>query len=300
MDGAAIPPAEERSCYLAQSAYSDPGEIPDLPADPRALARIVRGLLVHREETAWFGFRLPPERRNEAETRYVSRILETVRSRDAAPLDQPRRPADRFAGTCRDFALLLCALLRATGTPARLRCGFADYFVPGFHEDHWVTEYRAPGRGWLLADAQVAGDPAAGPRPRLGFDPLDVPRDRFLVAGAAWLACRSGAADPESFGVGLLKLAGLWFVRADLVRDLAALNKAEVLPWDVWGLAEAADADLRDGDLRVLDAVAAASVRGGPPAELRRLHLGNPGLRTPRSVRSHTTYGGVRTVELPV
>ncbi|MFJ3223836.1 hypothetical protein ACIPJS_10740 [Streptomyces sp. NPDC086783] len=40
-----------------------------------------------------------------------------------------------------------CSLLRATGTPARARCGFADHFTAGWYEDHWVTEYRLPEGG---------------------------------------------------------------------------------------------------------------------------------------------------------
>jgi transglutaminase-like putative cysteine protease len=41
---------------------------------------------------------------------------------------------------CRDYALLLCSLLRATGTPARVRGGYGTYFVAGLQDDHWVTD----------------------------------------------------------------------------------------------------------------------------------------------------------------
>ena len=66
-----------------------------------------------------------------------------------------------------------------------------------------------------------------------GFDPADVPRDRFLVAGQAWQMCRQGKADPGAFGI--LDMYGLWFVAGNVIRDLAALNNKEMLPWDVWG-----------------------------------------------------------------
>jgi transglutaminase-like putative cysteine protease len=36
---------------------------------------------------------------------------------------------------------LFVALIRRKGVPARARCGFADYFEPGKHLDHWVGEY---------------------------------------------------------------------------------------------------------------------------------------------------------------
>jgi hypothetical protein len=64
---------------------------------------------------------------------------------------------------------------------------------------------------------------------------LDVPRDRFLVAGDAWLQCRAGQADLSRFGIQFAGLRGLWFVAGSIVRDVAALNGAEMLPWDVWG-----------------------------------------------------------------
>lgn len=64
---------------------------------------------------------------------------------------------------------------------------------------------------------------------RSNFDILDVPRDRFLCAGEAWFSCRSGA-DPAKFGIDHTGVRGLWFVAGDLIRDVAALNKAEMLP----------------------------------------------------------------------
>lgn len=163
--------------HLKQSPYSDPGAVPAyLPADPRELAALVRNLLIHREEGGHFGYAMPEERRHgDAEARYVSEILRILRERSRAPLTEHRELGERFAGTCRDFALLMCAFLRATGTPARVRCGFATYFEDGSspvtHGDHWVTEYRLPDGSWRLADAQVADGAHDVP-----FDPLDVPR----------------------------------------------------------------------------------------------------------------------------
>lgn len=291
--------------YRTQSVVSDPGS-PDafagLPADPRVLAEAVRALLVHREESSLFGYELPPERKHaEAETRYAADILESVRALDDAPLDRPRRPERRFSGTCRDFALLLCSALRAKGVPARVRAGFATYFVPGFHEDHWVTEYLDEARGWLLADAQLPA-PEVLAAFGIDFDPLDVPRDRFVVAGRAWRDCRSGAADPQTYGVEVVAVQGWWFLQAVVVRDLAALNGAEVLPWDGWGLADTrpgqSPGTLGADELRLLDAAAALSADGGPFAEVRRLYRQTAGLRVPSEVTSYTTYLGERTVTL--
>ncbi|MEU1167264.1 transglutaminase-like domain-containing protein [Streptomyces sp. NPDC005921] len=280
--------------YLKQTPYSDPGglDVGDLPRDPRALTRIVRGLIVHRAEGGRLGHDIPEERlRHDGESRYVREILRLLRERKEAPLTEPRSFDQRFVGTCRDFSLLLCALLRATGTPARIRGGYATYFVEGFHDDHWVTEYRAPDGGRRLADAQVSAGFYDVP-----FDPLDVPRDRFVVAGQAWRACRAGEADPGTFGVWSEPgLRGLWLVRRNVVLDLAARHGTEPLPWDGWGrLAALEDGAPTAEELALVDAVAAAD----DPGELRRLAR-DPRLAVPREIRSQAPFLGLRTVTLP-
>ncbi|HEY0805554.1 MAG TPA: transglutaminase domain-containing protein [Pseudonocardiaceae bacterium] len=121
--------------YTQQSAFSDPGALADryagLPADPAGLVEIPRGLMIHRLEAPLFDFEIPEERlHHDAETRCLDDILRIITERCAGPLDRPRAPEDRFVGLCRDFALLHCSLLRHIGIPARLRCGFADYFGP--------------------------------------------------------------------------------------------------------------------------------------------------------------------------
>jgi transglutaminase-like putative cysteine protease len=60
----------------------------------------------------------------------------------------------RVVGTCRHFATLACAILRARGVAARARCGFGTYFVEGRGLDHWITEY------WHTAEARWVRRPA--------------------------------------------------------------------------------------------------------------------------------------------
>jgi hypothetical protein len=203
--------------HAAQSAFSDPGALARqyaaLPADPARLACIARDLMIHRLEGELFRHSIPRDRlRSDAETRYLDDILRIIMRRTDAPLTRRREAGDRFVGVCRDFALLHCPFLRNAGVPARLRTGFADYFgSDGFHGDHVVTEYWDTARGWLLADPQLA-DPAVTAAFGVEFDPMDVPRDRFLVAGAAWRAIRASEIDPSTFGHG--PMAGAWFVAA--------------------------------------------------------------------------------------
>ena len=115
------------------------------------------------------------------------------------------------------------------GIPARARCGFGVYFLPEHFEDHWVCEYwDSQTSRWVLVDAQL--DVFQQSVLDIQFDPLDVPRDQFIVAGRAWHMCREERADPEQFGI--MDMKGWWFIWGNVVRDFLALNKIEILPWD--------------------------------------------------------------------
>jgi hypothetical protein len=73
---------------------------------------------------------------------------------------------------------------------------------------------------------------------------------------------------------------GLWFIRGNLLRELAALNGAEMLPWDVWGLMAADQETMPRADLELLDAVARA-VQSDDTAEMHRLYAADDRLRAP-------------------
>ena len=92
--------------YCRQSAVTDPGPwrhlFAGLPTSVAELSAVVRDVVLHRDETlAVFGFPLPEARQAEADTRYAAAVLARLGSLRRRP------PAERFAGTCRDFALLL-------------------------------------------------------------------------------------------------------------------------------------------------------------------------------------------------
>lgn len=133
------------------------------------------------------------------------------------------------------------AMLRSHGIAARARCGFGAYFVKDMFVDHWVTEYfNQAQQRWVLVDSQIDAEQRA--KFGIDFDTLDIPREKFLVAGDAWKLCRDGKANPQSFGV--LDMFGLWFIASNVIRDVAALNNREMLPWDVWGGMTPVDAEI--------------------------------------------------------
>ena len=109
---------------------------------------------------------------------------------------------------------------------------------------------------WVLVDPQM--DDTQRAALSIAFDPLDVPRSRFLSGGAAWQRCRSGSLDPALFGS--LENRGMHAIRCTLIHDLAALNRVEMLPWDRWGLMLPPDEMLSDDDITLLDTVAHVTV----------------------------------------
>lgn len=243
--------------YINSNGMSDAGRRADLfdglPGDPVALAGVVQGLLIHQHIAPAYDVTLDRDQLAQAHVRGVESMLDDIVARDARPLSSPRVASDRQVGVCRHFTLLHMAMLRNLGIPARARCGFGAYFQSGRYLDHWVTEFWSESQQrWVLFDAQI--DARQRALFKIGFDPADVPRDQFLVAGDAWSLCRRGEADPNAFGI--LDMQGLWFVASNLVRDIAALNGHEMLPWDVWGAMRREDSEL---DLAFFDRLAVVS-----------------------------------------
>ncbi|MCP4753776.1 MAG: hypothetical protein GY866_23070 [Proteobacteria bacterium] len=102
--------------------------------------------------------------------------------------------------------------------------------------------------------------------------------------------------DPNRFGI--FNMWGLWFVRGNLVRDLAALNKMELLPWDCWGLIEGGDQDISDGNNALLDRIAEHTATAGVSHDkLRDVYQKESQLKVPAVIRSYLD-DGPKTVDL--
>ena len=230
-----------------------------LPSGLPDLLAAVRGLLTHEPGSGQSA---------TGHLRTTRRILDRILAADPRPLTEPRSPAQRLAGCCRHFTLVTVAALRAKGIPARARCGFARYFTPGRHGDHWVVEYwNAAASCWALADAQLGPElcQALG----ITFDPGDVPREQFVVAGDAWLRCRKGELEPSRCGLEGEGQSGWWWIAGNLVRDVAALSKMELLPWDMWGAMPGPGDPISDVLARQFDQLAAITADPGTADESR-------------------------------
>jgi hypothetical protein len=221
--------------------YSTPGRFTTLvddevsSAEIRDVVEIVQGLLIYDAVAQpFYGVDLSAEQADAIHERDSARLLAIVQAVDARPLTEPRPPECRVGARCHAFSRLTVALLRAAGVPARARCGFGAYFRPGWFEDHWVAEYWSPADGrWRMADAQL--DAVWCNRIAFSGDALSIGPNEFLTAGHAWQAWRRGELDASRSGLSAINQHGSFWIAGNLRLDLAALNKVEMLPWDVWG-----------------------------------------------------------------
>jgi len=287
--------------FATQDLITNPGKhatlLNRLPTDISQLRRVVQGMMIHIHWAEQYGVQLSEQRRDEVQLRFIVRQLDRLCELDPNPLANTRPFDKRLVGNCRDFSVMLTAILRHQGLPARARCGFGRYFLPNHYEDHWACEYwDAAQNRWVLVDAQL--DDLQCEKLSIQFDPLDVPRDQFIVGGKAWQLCRTGQVDPDTFGI--FDMYGLWFVRGNLVRDVASLNKMELLPWDSWGIIEAKDEDLSPEDLTFLDDVAKLTDYDVPEFQrVRTLYEKDSRLNVPATIRSYARMR-VQTINLGI
>lgn len=259
--------------------YADPGPLTELTTEqqglvaglgpePRDLCRAAQGLLVAPLDASGAG--LSEQRLLERNLRPASALLQRALDLDgSAPLGTPRPAERRVVGTCRHFAVLATAFLRAVGVPARARCGFAAYFIPPKKVDHWIVEHWSEeDRRWIRVDPEYLDRTTPGVA-----RPHDLRPGEFLDAGEAWNLVRSGQDDPLSYGVFGTQNWGPGEIRGNAMRDLASIAaKLEMLPWDEWGpMADSYDGTTGDDFDELMDDLAGATTRSHQ-REMRRVY----------------------------
>ncbi len=287
------------ACFAQYGKMTQPGSYADLyvdlPSDVPALVRVVQGLIVHTFWAERYGLSLSEERKAEVQLRSMERRLARTLELDASPLSTSRAKEKKSVGNCRDFSVTLASMLQSKGIPARPRCGFGAYFMPNHYEDHWVCEYwNQAEQRWVLVDAQL--DELQCNALKIPFNTLDVPRDQFIVGGAAWKMCRSAQADPNQFGI--FDMHGIDFVKGDFIRDVASLNKLELLPWDCWGMILLDYATLSHADLSMLDRLADLTCGDVPDLDaVCQIYKNDPRLRVGESIQSYVN-GNMESIAL--
>lgn len=245
--------------------------------DKRSIFQIVQGLIVHDLWIERYGGTMSKRQIINSNTTYMEDVLDKAKKLENKSLALPRSVENRVLGDCREFSTLFCSILRHKGIPARCRCGFALYLAyPGYFEDHWICEYwNELEKRWIMVDPQI--DPFQQSELGIDFNPLDVPGEQFITGAQAWLMCRKNGIDPDKFGIScdpkifnLDSLNGLWFIRGNLLRDFAALNKVEAEPylariakglvWSPWRLVAEIDNKLSIKDYETLDKISELAI----------------------------------------
>lgn len=250
----------------------DPSALRGLASDPVDLCRPVSRLAIQPHDAEAAGF--PAERSAEKQIRPAAALVAKLMAVDSAPLSQKRAADKRVVGTCRHFAVIACALLRNAGIAARVRCGFGTYFQPDQALDHWIIEYRLDGAArWIRLDPEHLGGPVL-PHAE------DLKPGEFLSGAEAWALYRRGEVDGATFGVYGTENFGPAEIRANAVKDLAALNKVESLSWDEWGRMTDAFAGRTGEDYDALLDELAAVCEADDPAAMGELYR-NPVFEMP-------------------
>jgi hypothetical protein len=300
--------------YTSHSQITKPGPdataaIDALPSSLPALRHASSQLMFHYRAGDFTKSRVPLSRLPEIQTRLAAPMLTRVLSRsDAGPKDtllRDREPIDRTVGCCRDAAVLFLSMARHKGIPCRTRVGWASYLMEGWWMDHVVVEvWDRSEKRWRLVDAQMR----ESYQPKIGdvtVDWLDLRHGiDFRTGPFAWREAREGRAEVGRYVVspGLGKerpeLEGWPYLAHNVVLDLAAVNKREMLLWDSWGMLErflggsVSDEDAKMLD-EVVDAVLGAEYDVSTLAEVGSKH----GLAVTPTVRRLDPMGGPPVVE---
>lgn len=254
----------ELAFYTQHSPFSWPGEYAALwdQVEPTisAMKAAITPLLFHyRGDGDYAENGIAAERVEEINLRYTTDMLTCVNNLAPIVPGEPRPANQRMVGCCRDWALLFVSLARHHGFAARSRVGFSNYFTEDWWIDHTIAEiWDTDEQRWRLVDPEMrdAWTTPSGQH----FDPLDVSRTLFLPGLDAWREVRAGNLAPDPFVVSPEieeeNLRGIPYLWHNLVLDLAALNRYEMVLWDVWGI----DLDEpSDAGAALLDEVAATT-----------------------------------------
>jgi hypothetical protein len=290
------------SHWARQSPVTDPGlagpAIDDLPAELEALREASSRLVFHYRAGGDFAEHgVPSQRMAEINTRYADAMLALILERGEPSLARDRPAADRVVGCCRDATVLFLALARHKGIAARARVGFAAYIRPGWLIDHAIAEVWDAREGrWRLVDPEMDGawTPELNGR---RADWLDLTDDQFLTGARAWRLAREGKSDPGRHVVApeldVPTLHGWPYIAHNAVHDLAALNKTEMLLWDVWGMQLGhGPGPVPDADAAVLDEVCALTADAGIDPDTVTALGRRDGLRVPPAVTRFDPNGG--------
>ena len=153
-------------------------------------------------------------------------ILAELYRREEKGFIVTRQEKDKLVLSCRSIALLVAAVLKYQGIPARVRSGFASYILPrdGTHYDHWINQYwDSQEQRWITIDVDCCLED-------LEFNPFDMPENTFGWAANTWLAVRKKNECWQKF-YNAGGFYGLITIAWQLYYDFHCLMNNEIIYW---------------------------------------------------------------------
>ena len=275
--------------YRTHSPWTDPAKqqamFEGLPDDIGSIVDSVQGVLMHGGLVWLYELKPSEAQDNGFKIRRTEELLRRIRALDGAALSVHRPKEKRLLVNCRQFAVLTCSILRHKGIPARARAGYALYtWRGGKYENHWICEYwNHNQRRWVQVDAQI--DAPQKKLMGIDFDTLDMPRGKFVTAGQGWQRYRDGKVAVGAFGVGEKdgwNAIGWQMVMENVTCDIMALNKMELLPWDVNPYWVKREAEMAPEDIALIEEAATLSRQVDSQwPQMREFYESQPVLRMP-------------------
>lgn len=223
--------------YTYAGAYGD--YFRSLPDEIPVLGRLICGQVIHRvtlkegntnaNEKLLYGdmTRYPWYRmRCEDDVLLTAPALTAELFRlDERGFVKDRTVENKLVVTCRYVSVLMSAVLKAKGIPARCRAGFAPYFMEGVSMDHWINQYYSKEEGrWITFDADGFYEEGGMP-----LSQYDMPQDSFDWVAKAYLAVRKGETDGKQYlYADRLGTCGLPALIRYLIYDFHALMNHEL------------------------------------------------------------------------
>ena len=112
--------------------------VSQFPNDILGIVEHVQNILIHKVRVIREDELLDNTENHTLELKTNTQITKKIEGID---ITQKIFLENKIVCICRNYAMLLVAILREKGFPARTRCGFGIYFGGGNYEDHWICEY---------------------------------------------------------------------------------------------------------------------------------------------------------------
>lgn len=225
--------------YRTHSSFTNPGKygylFDNLPPDKAALRNIIAGIRINFiSDQVVLGYKAPPERLDELDSRTMEKMLERILKLCDKDLFFSRPVEQRLVGTCRDAALFMCAMLRHKNIPARMRYGVSpsQLTFTNILVDHSICEYwDDTSSKWIAIETEITQRHLDTHKNKTNINLEGLEYPFFTHAGVAVSDILKGKWERY-----LYLNQRLWFYRNIFLRDIAFLNKEEVNIWDYWGI----------------------------------------------------------------